>query len=48
MDVVCKRGEIISLDQRSLISQRYKRVTKAINTEFWNSNSDIEHSLYVG
>ena len=48
MDLVTKRGEIISQDQRSLISQRYKRVTKAINAEFWNSCSDVEHSLYVG
>lgn len=48
MDVVRKRGEIISADLRSLVSQRYKRVTRAINQEFWHSDSDTTHSLYVG
>lgn len=48
MDIVKKRGEIISADQRSLVAQRYKRITKAVNSEFWNSTSEVAHSLYVG
>ncbi len=31
-----------------MISTRYKRITKAINIEFWNTNSEIAHSRYVG
>lgn len=45
---VKKRGEVISTDIRTSISTRYKAVTKAINREFWDSQSDKEHSLYVG
>ena len=37
MDTVKQNGERISKEQRSLISLRYKRITKAINTEFWDS-----------
>ena len=48
MDTVKKRGEIISADQRSLVSQRYRRITRAVNSEFWSSTSEIAHSLYVG
>ena len=45
---VLKRGEIISQDIRDTISKRYRTVTRAINKEFWNSQSDTQHSLYVG
>lgn len=31
MDSVKKRGEVISLEQRSLVAQRYKRITRAVN-----------------
>ena len=48
MDLVTKHGEKITLDQRSTISMRYKRITKAINEEFWNSTSETAHSMYVG
>ena len=48
MDIVRKRGEIISLEQRLLVSQRYKRITRAVNSEFWGSDSETTHSLYVG
>ncbi len=48
MDTVKKRGEIISADQRSSVSQRYKRITRAVNSEFWGSDSETAHSLYVG
>lgn len=48
MDKVRRRGEIISLEQRSLVSQRYKRITRTVNSEFWDSTSETAHSLYVG
>lgn len=48
MDTVKKRGEVITVDQRSSISKRYKRITRAVNSEFWNSTNEIAHSLYVG
>lgn len=48
MDLVTKRGEIISLEQRKTISDRYRRITKAINREFWGIDSDTAHSFYVG
>ncbi len=38
----------IDQDTRSLISKRYKRITRAINSEFWNSASETAHSRYVG
>lgn len=40
--------EIITQDQRQTISDRYKKITKAVNREFWNSISDTLHSFYVG
>lgn len=48
MDTVKQSGERISLEQRSLISLRYKRITHAINAEFWGIDSETEHSRYVG
>jgi hypothetical protein len=30
------------------ISYRYKRITRQLNTDFWNTNSETSHSLYVG
>lgn len=30
------------------ISYRYKRMTKQLNKDFWNTESDTSHSLYVG
>lgn len=30
------------------ISYRYKRITKQLNTDFWNTDSETAHSLYVG
>lgn len=40
--------DIISKDERATISNRYHKITKAINQEFWNSSSDTLHSIYVG
>ena len=30
------------------ISNRYKRLTKQLNKDFWNTDSETAHSLYVG
>ena len=43
-----KSGEVIPMTTRSTISSRYKTITRAVNREFWNSNSETAHSLYVG
>lgn len=32
----------------SRISYRYRRITKQLNKDFWDSGSEIENSLYVG
>lgn len=45
---VRKHGEIIPQDVRSTISTRYHAVTRAINREFWDSQSETQNSLYVG
>jgi Second Messenger Oligonucleotide or Dinucleotide Synthetase domain len=30
------------------ISYRYRRITRQLNTNFWDTNSETSHSLYVG
>lgn len=30
------------------ISYRYRRITKQLNSDFWNTDSEASHSLYVG
>jgi hypothetical protein len=35
-------------DTRDSISYRYKRITKRLNLDFWDSESETLHSLYVG
>lgn len=45
---VTRSGEIIPLETRQKISERYKRMTKAINKAFWGIDSNTSHSLYVG
>ena len=45
---VTKNNHPIDKDTRSLISARYKRITMAVNTEFWDSTSENAHSRYVG
>lgn len=47
-EYVTKHIDIIPKEIRNKISNRYHVVTKAINSEFWNSSSDTAHSLYVG
>ena len=31
-----------------IISTRYKKITKRLNTDYWSTESDTSHSLYVG
>lgn len=38
----------IKVQNKVSISSRYKAITKRLNTDFWNTNSEISHSLYVG
>lgn len=45
---VKRYDEVIPRTQRELIANRYKRITRAINQEFWNSYSDTDNSIYVG
>ena len=40
-------SETISQGQRSSVAKRYITITKAINSEFWNSISEARHSLYA-
>ena len=47
-DYVRKSGERISLETRQLISYRYRVVTRALNREFYNIDSETKHSYYVG
>lgn len=48
INTVTKGNHPIDMDTRSLISKRYKTITKAVNGDFWNSNSETDHSRYVG
>lgn len=49
MSLFVQKGiEKIALDTRQLISKRYHAVTRAVNREFWNLDSDVLHSIYVG
>lgn len=38
----------IQVQDGGTISQRYKSITRRLNTDFWNTTSDTSHSLYVG
>lgn len=46
--LVQKHSGIITLETRKIISMRYKKVTMAINKEFWDISSDTQNSIYVG
>lgn len=39
---------LIPADTVGSISRRYKRITKQLNKDFWNTESETSHSLYVG
>lgn len=38
----------IQVQNEGAISTRYKAITRRLNSDFWNTTSDISHSLYVG
>lgn len=38
----------IKVQNKATISARHKAITKRLNTDFWNTNSESAHSLYVG
>lgn len=38
----------ISSANQDKISTRYKQITKRLNIDFWDTESEINHSLYVG
>lgn len=39
---------IVPTDTVSSISARYRRITRQLNGDFWDSTSETSHSLYVG
>jgi len=45
---VTKHGEVISREIISTVKTRYETVTRSINREFWNLQSDTSHSMLVG
>lgn len=45
---VTRYDNVINKEIRDLIALRYKRITKAINREFWNSESETINSIFVG
>lgn len=38
----------LQVQDGSTISSRYKTITRRLNTDFWNTTSDLYHSFYVG
>ena len=46
--IVVRGNHPIPQETISLISKRYKTITKAINQGFWDSDSETAHSRYVG
>mgnify|MGYP002674593051 FL=1 len=45
---ISKGQHIIDIGTRSKISDRYRRITRSVNRTFWNTDSDVAHSFYVG
>ena len=43
----CSSLKMSESDQKT-ISMRYHSITRRINTDYWGSSSDVNHSLYVG
>ena len=43
-----RQNYIIPSATISSIGARYRRITKRLNQDFWNSDSESSHSLYVG
>lgn len=40
--------DAIQIKNQSTISQRYRAITRRLNSDFWNTTSETAHSLYVG
>ena len=38
----------IQIRDGGTISNRYRAITRRLNSDFWNTNSETSHSLYVG
>lgn len=38
----------IAIQNAGTISTRYRAITRRLNTDFWDTTSDVAHSLYVG
>lgn len=38
----------IAVDDRDSIAQRYRLITRRLNLEYWDSDSDTNHSFYLG
>ena len=38
----------LQVRDRGTISLRYKNITRRLNTDFWSTDSEVAHSLYVG
>lgn len=38
----------LNVKDETTISSRYKSITRRLNTDFWNTESETSHSLYVG
>ena len=38
----------LSVQDETTISSRYKNITKRLNTDYWNTESNTSHSIYVG
>lgn len=45
---VQKHDNVISREERKIISNRYKKITQSINREFWDKESETDNSIYVG
>ena len=45
---VFRANYLIPTGTVSSISNRYKRITRQLNKDFWNTESETAHSLYVG
>jgi Second Messenger Oligonucleotide or Dinucleotide Synthetase domain len=43
-----RNAYVIDQNQMDAISYRYRRITRQLNTDFWNTESETSHSLYIG
>ena len=43
-----KNNYNIPFEKMNSIAYRYGRITRQLNTDFWNTTSETAHSLYVG